>query len=389
MEMEHPNVQAVIERALTDSRLTQVALELAQPMFWFWYTRGYHTWALPRIEQLLGDALADIPPHVCGSAHVTAGWLAFKQRQVDRAERHFEQAARLLPDPASPPALRGVIGSAYVMSFEGKNKPEAIDQLRKVIERAMNNPKASHELAAGHFGVGLTKYFEHQVVPARAAFNASLKVSRAYDDRQSIAMNLIYLAHVDRIEGHPRDAVWKLQEVLPIFLQVGDQANVVLSLDVVFSALAELGELELGKRVAILDEHIRHTRGIARSPLEQPDFEEAIRRIREGLHLEPNQPLDAEEPPLSLTDVIEAFLQFQPADAEGDTDDCTGQVLAGLLTCREIEVLRLIASGMTGSEVAASLYVSPHTVKRHMANIREKLGVRSQAAAVAVLKQAG
>jgi DNA-binding CsgD family transcriptional regulator len=41
---------------------------------------------------------------------------------------------------------------------------------------------------------------------------------------------------------------------------------------------------------------------------------------------------------------------------------------------------------MTSSEIASALFLSPHTVKRHMANIREKLGVRSQAAAIAALR---
>ena len=48
----------------------------------------------------------------------------------------------------------------------------------------------------------------------------------------------------------------------------------------------------------------------------------------------------------------------------------------------------MIARGMTAPEIADALYISPHTVKRHMANIREKLGVRSQAAAVAALREA-
>lgn len=388
MEKEHANIQAVIERALEDPRLVQVALELTEPMFWFWYTRGYHTWALPRIEQLLGVAPADIPPYVRGSAHVTAGWLAFKCRQVDRAERHFGQGTRLIPDPSSPLALRGTIGAAYVISFEGKNNVEAISQLRQVVERATDNPTTSHELAAGYFGIGLTEYFERRIPAARDGFEASLKVSRAYDDRQSIAMNLIYLAHIDRMEGRPHDAVRKLQEVLPLFLEVGDQANIVLSLDVVTSTLVELGEYELGLRIAIAVDETRRATGMVRPPLEQPDYEDAIRRIRERMKLDADQPLESEQQPIPLGDAIEQFLQFQPPpDATASTGEPGRRKPDDVLSSREIEILRLIASGKTSSEIAAELYVSPHTVKRHMANIREKLGVRSQAAAVAALKQ--
>jgi DNA-binding CsgD family transcriptional regulator len=53
------------------------------------------------------------------------------------------------------------------------------------------------------------------------------------------------------------------------------------------------------------------------------------------------------------------------------------------LSARELEVLGLVAQGKTSRDVAASLSISPHTVRRHLENIFTKLGVRSRAAAVA------
>ena len=53
------------------------------------------------------------------------------------------------------------------------------------------------------------------------------------------------------------------------------------------------------------------------------------------------------------------------------------------LTKREVEVLRLVAAGRTDAEIAADLVLSPHTVHRHVSNIRTKLGVPSRAAAAA------
>ena len=53
------------------------------------------------------------------------------------------------------------------------------------------------------------------------------------------------------------------------------------------------------------------------------------------------------------------------------------------LTAREIDVLRLVAQGLSDAEVAERLIVSPHTVHRHVANIRAKLRLPSRAAAVA------
>jgi pimeloyl-ACP methyl ester carboxylesterase/DNA-binding CsgD family transcriptional regulator len=53
------------------------------------------------------------------------------------------------------------------------------------------------------------------------------------------------------------------------------------------------------------------------------------------------------------------------------------------LTSREVEVLRLVASGHTDAEIAAQLVLSAHTVHRHVSNIRGKLAVTSRAAAAA------
>ena len=54
-----------------------------------------------------------------------------------------------------------------------------------------------------------------------------------------------------------------------------------------------------------------------------------------------------------------------------------------VLTDREREVLRLVAAGLADAEIAARLQLSPHTVHRHVANIRTKLGQPTRAAAVA------
>jgi pimeloyl-ACP methyl ester carboxylesterase/DNA-binding CsgD family transcriptional regulator len=55
------------------------------------------------------------------------------------------------------------------------------------------------------------------------------------------------------------------------------------------------------------------------------------------------------------------------------------------LTDRERQILRLVADGLTDGQIGARLVVSPHTVHRHVANARMKLGVRSRAAAAAIL----
>jgi DNA-binding CsgD family transcriptional regulator len=68
-----------------------------------------------------------------------------------------------------------------------------------------------------------------------------------------------------------------------------------------------------------------------------------------------------------------------PADGEPPGD----------LTPRELDVLRLVAQGLTNAEIAERLYLSPHTVHRHVANARAKLRLPSRAAAVAYAARVG
>jgi DNA-binding NarL/FixJ family response regulator len=60
-----------------------------------------------------------------------------------------------------------------------------------------------------------------------------------------------------------------------------------------------------------------------------------------------------------------------------------------VLTPRELDVLKLVAQGLSNPDIAQRLYLSEHTVHRHLANILRKLGLSSRAAAVAWAARAG
>jgi DNA-binding NarL/FixJ family response regulator len=51
------------------------------------------------------------------------------------------------------------------------------------------------------------------------------------------------------------------------------------------------------------------------------------------------------------------------------------------LTTREVEVLLLVAQGLSDAQVAAQLVISPRTVNSHLTSIYNKLGVDSRTAA--------
>ena len=59
------------------------------------------------------------------------------------------------------------------------------------------------------------------------------------------------------------------------------------------------------------------------------------------------------------------------------------------LTTRELEILKLVAQGLSDRAIAERLFVSPHTVHRHVANVRTKLRLPSRSAAVAYAARCG
>ena len=80
------------------------------------------------------------------------------------------------------------------------------------------------------------------------------------------------------------------------------------------------------------------------------------------------------------------------AGAVGTADGRAGGVpdrLPDGLTTREVEVLRLIAQGLSNSQIADALFVSQATVKTHINNLFAKTGVRDRAQAVAYAYERG
>jgi DNA-binding NarL/FixJ family response regulator len=77
-----------------------------------------------------------------------------------------------------------------------------------------------------------------------------------------------------------------------------------------------------------------------------------------------------------------AAIGARPAEREA-AELLGGDVPPGGLSPREVEVLRLVAAGMTNAEIAAELVLAEKTVARHLSNIFTKLGVGSRTAAAA------
>ncbi|HET7380474.1 MAG TPA: LuxR C-terminal-related transcriptional regulator [Gaiellales bacterium] len=99
-------------------------------------------------------------------------------------------------------------------------------------------------------------------------------------------------------------------------------------------------------------------------------------------------PYEAATTRIELADVLDQL--DRQADAVRERDRGMEMLSAlrrpsggdGPLTRRELEVLRLVADGLSNPEIARRLVISPHTAHRHVSNVLQKLGANSRTSAV-------
>ena len=110
-------------------------------------------------------------------------------------------------------------------------------------------------------------------------------------------------------------------------------------------------------------------------------YEAAWARLRIGLAC---RALGDEDSAVSELNVAaRAFADIGAEPARAEAERLLGHGLPAGLTAREVEVLRLVASGRSNPQIASALFLSQKTVQRHLSNIFAKTGVTSRTAAAA------
>jgi len=91
-----------------------------------------------------------------------------------------------------------------------------------------------------------------------------------------------------------------------------------------------------------------------------------------------------------LTAVVQGYAALDPRAAGMLTDFVRRQPVGGdILSLRDLEVLRLIAQGLTNREISARLYLSENTVKGYVKEIMTKMEVHNRVEAVLLAKERG
>lgn len=214
-------------------------------------------------------------------------------------------------------------------------------------------------------------------------------------------------------QGEHRAAVEHAEQYLR---QVGEEAMTrrVPGLEIQIRALAALGDL--GQARGALDELEGTASDVGTEPMKASalaaggvlaaaagDLARARRALEDAvaLYAQSGMPYECAETRQELAQVLLASGRPDAAGREAERATATLEELGAVskqaaslngslgLTPREVEVLGLVAEGLTDPQIAQRLVISEHTVHRHVSNILVKLSCSSRAAAVKRASAAG
>lgn len=216
---------------------------------------------------------------------------------------------------------------------------------------------------------------------ARRHLAESLDISREFNDRNGIVHGAFNLGLAEYLTGSPEAAAALFAESLDLARRAGMGAQVGYALlglalagrcggdrgwparlhGAADQALANLGETFESLEARLADQDRQRLRAAMGDEAFEAEY-------ASGRALDPAQVLEASGPTSTATGPPRAVSPAEPAT---------------VLTPRELDVLKLVAQGLSNADIARRLVLSEHTVHRHLANILRKLGLSSRAAAAA------
>jgi DNA-binding CsgD family transcriptional regulator len=271
---------------------------------------------------------------------------------------------------------------------------------RERCEEAMNLPAA-----------GQAYYLQaelHRLQGDFAAAEAAYRDANRYGREPQPGVSLLRLAQGDldaavaairRALGETAEPL-KRAALLPAYTEIMLAAG---DTDAARDAARELEQAATGREPGLLGANSAYARGAVELAVDEPEAALASLRQAQSVWQELDAPYegarvrvlvglacralgDEDSAVLELDAARAAFEQLGAAPDVERVDSLTardvGDDMHGL-SGRELEVLRLVAAGKTNREIARALFVSEHTVARHLQNIFHKLGVSSRTAATA------
>jgi predicted ATPase/DNA-binding CsgD family transcriptional regulator len=222
---------------------------------------------------------------------------------------------------------------------------------------------------------------------ARRHLTEALDIARALNDRSGLANQTFNLGLAEYLGGMLEAASALFAESLELARRAGMRPVTAYAL--VGLALASRGGADLGwsARLHGAADHTLADLGESLEPLEDRLADLDRQRLRATMG---DEAFEAEYAAGRTLDPAQVLTALGPAGTTPGQAPAAGSGEAvSALTPRELDVLRLVAQGLSNPDIARRLVLSEHTVHRHLANILRKLGLSSRAAAAAWGVRAG
>jgi predicted ATPase/DNA-binding CsgD family transcriptional regulator len=227
---------------------------------------------------------------------------------------------------------------------------------------------------------------------AKALCEESLAIRRQIGDKGGCAHTLAILGRLALKRGEDEQATRYYQESLALRQETGEKEGIAAAMEGLASVAAVRGQTKSAAHLYGAAEALRDTMGAPLPPTERVYHEHIVAAVRAELKETAFAQAWAEGRALELSQAMAAALRV-PEQLTAPQESPTVLVSPAIsqaggsktnpfgLTAREIEVLRLMALGLTYAQIAEKLVISPRTADAHLRSIYGKLGVTSRHAA--------
>ncbi len=359
----------------------EAELRLIGALWYFWLCYGYLHEARRSLEGVLARTGELGSQQARANVIGAAGVFAWQQGDNHTARLRLEQSialARELEDRRLTADMLIFLG--WVMLFHNKDDALAANLFEESLHIARERGNAMG-LANAFTALGSLFRGRGDYKQAYAFFEESRRIFQELGATWEVAMALIELGDVVRLQGEHLRAQALFNASLALWRVLGISRG--FRMPFCLAGLARLyatdGELMPTARLLGAAEALSERIGA-------PPFVEDITTLRSQMDASAFQAAWAEGRAMPPEQAIEYALTLPPISTEPSTVARSAIVLpsptypAGL-TAREVEVLRLLAQGLTYAQIAEKLIITRRTVNAHLTTIYGKLGVTSRAAA--------